>query len=347
MRKGIFIVSGVLVFVLSLAGCSQSTVQQEAEVSESTLQAVASFFPLAFFAEQVGGSNIQVKNVTPTGAEPHDFEPSPRDLAEIEKADLFLFMGQGFDPWAEEFSQQLTEEGPEVIEVLEEGIDLIAYNEEEHEEHEEEDHRHSHEESDHDHEHEDEDHEKDHDEEEEHHHEGEYDPHIWLDPVRAQQIVQLIAQKLSEIDSENSAVYSQQAQNVVAELQDLDQQFQQGLASCQLKTAIVSHDAFQYLGDRYNIEFIGISGLSPQAEVSARRMAELTDLARDNNIQYIFFESLVSPKVSTTLAEEVGIETLVLNPLEGLTKEEIDQGKGYTEVMQQNLENLKKALACQ
>ena len=109
---------------------------------------------------------------------------------------------------------------------------------------------------------------------------------------------------------------------------------------------MASHAAFGYLAERYNINVISIAGISPEEEPSPKRMAEIAQLAKQKNIKHIFFETLVSPKLSETIAREIGAETLVFNPLEGLTNEEIATGEDYISVMEKNLVNLRTALIC-
>lgn len=173
-----------------------------------------------------------------------------------------------------------------------------------------------------------------------------YDPHIWLDPVRAIQMVDHIAEGFVQADPEHAELYRQQAKKYMQKLTDLDRDFQEGLSQCEQRDVIVAHDAFGYLADRYNLNIISLSGLSPDDEPSPQKMADIVQFAKDHNVRYIFFESLVSPRLSETIAQEVGVETLVLHPLEGATKEDINAGKDYISLQEENLLNLKKALRC-
>jgi len=173
------------------------------------------------------------------------------------------------------------------------------------------------------------------------------DPHIWLSPKLAQMEVQKITAALIAIDRTNTQLYQNNSQTLQKKLENLDQQYQTELSRCTKKNIITSHDAFGYLANDYHLNQISIAGLSPEVEPSAQRLAEIADYAKKNQVQYIFFESLVSPKLAQTIAREIGAKTLVLNPIEGLNDEEITSGQDYFTKMQQNLTNLKVALTCQ
>lgn len=172
-----------------------------------------------------------------------------------------------------------------------------------------------------------------------------HDPHIWLDPVLAKEMARRIYDAVAAADPDNKSYYEENFNELAAKLNELDKSYRENLANVNRKEFITSHAAFGYMAKRYGLVQIPISGLSPQEEPSPKKMAELAELCRQKNIKYIFFETLVSPKLSEILAQEVGAKTLVLNPIGGLTYEEIKAGKDYFSIMQENLENLKKALS--
>lgn len=282
------------------------------------LRVVATFYPLAEFSRMVGGELTDVSAVVSPGVEPHDYEPTPRDLVSIENADVFVMSGAGMDPWAEKLVPTLREKGVAVVNASE-AVTLLAT--EEHDEHEGEAYG------------------------EEHEH-GVYDPHFWLDPVFAESIVGSIRVAIIGKSPEHTDAYEANAATALSELSELDGEYRTALSTCTRQEVITSHDAFAYLANRYGFEAHSIAGLSPEAEPSAGRIAELVDLAKKENIRYIFFETLVSPKVSETLAHEIGAETLIFDPLEGLSAEDAAAGKNYFSVMRENLANLSMALEC-
>lgn len=172
------------------------------------------------------------------------------------------------------------------------------------------------------------------------------DPHVWLDPVRYEAIVQAVADALAAAVPGSASTLRANAADFVARLQALDADFEDGLSDCARRTIVTSHAAFGYLADRYDLEQIAISGLSPDVEPDAARLAELTDLVEREGVTTIFTETLVSPKVAETLAREAGVSVATLDPLEGLTDEAVAAGEDYGSVMRANLETLRSALGC-
>ncbi|MHB8142221.1 MAG: metal ABC transporter substrate-binding protein [Thermoleophilia bacterium] len=173
-----------------------------------------------------------------------------------------------------------------------------------------------------------------------------YDPHVWLDPVLAQREVDNIRDGLIRADPKDRSVYEQNAAAYNQKLAALDGAFRSGLASCARRDIVTSHQAFTYLGKRYGLDVMAISGLSPDEEPPPQKLAEVAQFARQHNIHYIFFERLVNPKLSQTIATEVGAQTLVFDPLEGLTQQEAGRGEDYLSVQRENLANLRRAMEC-
>ncbi len=173
------------------------------------------------------------------------------------------------------------------------------------------------------------------------------DPHFWLSPVLAEKEIDIILQKIITVDSDNKNDYLIRANMLKEKLQMLDKDYRSGLSKCTKKDIITSHAAFGYLAKEYGFNQLAIAGLSPDEEPTLQTLKTISDFAKKNNVQYIFFESLVSPKLSETIANEVGAKTLVLNPLEGLSMQDIAEGKNYFTEMRSNLNQLKIALQCQ
>lgn len=172
------------------------------------------------------------------------------------------------------------------------------------------------------------------------------DPHVWLDPVLAKQEMLRITNAIKKADPERASEHMERAQRFSERFDELDELYQSGLASCQSRNIVTSHAAFHYLASRYTLNQVPISGLSPEEEPSTQTLIETTKFIQENNVKYIFFESLVSPKLAETIANETGAGVLELNPLEGLTADDIQQEKNYFTVMQSNLHNLQTALSC-
>jgi zinc transport system substrate-binding protein len=172
------------------------------------------------------------------------------------------------------------------------------------------------------------------------------DPHVWLDPVLAQAQVDAITAGLMQADPEGRAGYGERATAYKAKLAALHADFEAGLRECARRDVVTSHAAFAYLTRRFRLNQVPVLGIAPESEPSPADLARLVRFARKAGVRYIFFETLVSPKLAETLAREVGAKTLVLNPIEGLTKEEAAAGKDYLALMRENLANLRTALEC-
>jgi zinc transport system substrate-binding protein len=269
------------------------------------LQVNTSFYPLYFFASQIGGDKADVKNITPAGSEPHDYEPTSQDIARIEKSGILILNG-GVEAWGNKIRDNL--KGSDVL-IITAGDGLLTQQLAE---------------------------------------EGQTikDPHVWLDPQRAKQETEKITQGFIMKDPSNSDFYLANEKQLNVKLDELDTLYKKGLEHCQSKDIITSHTAFGYLASRYGLTQRPITGLSPDAEPSSQQLAKIAKFARDNNVKYIFFESLVSPKLADTIANEIGAKTLVLDPLEGIPEDEIKQGKNYFTIMENNLKNLQTALQC-
>lgn len=321
MKKIIVVVPGVIAVValgIVLFLGDAPTVTKDGRAGEEKFRVVATFYPLAEFSRMAGGDAVEVSSIVSPGIEPHDYDPTPRDIISIERADTFVMNGAGMDPWAESLAQSLRERGVIVIDASRSASLLATEGHEEgagNEEGTEEDH-------------------------------GAYDPHFWLDPVLAAGIVGSIRDALSGKDPAHTETYEASTAKSLSELAALDAEYRTTLSSCARHEVITSHNAFAYLSERYGFTVHSISGLSPETEPSAGRIADLVDLAKKEDMRYIFFETLVSPKVSETLAREIGAETLVFDPLEGLSPEAVARGEDYFSVMRENLANLSKALEC-
>jgi zinc transport system substrate-binding protein len=167
------------------------------------------------------------------------------------------------------------------------------------------------------------------------------DPHVWLDPHRLSRIAGVVAARLSELDPEDRDTYDENAQGLVAELQDLDSDYAAALDDCDSRELVTAHEAFGYLADRYDLQQIGIAGIDPEAEPSPQRLVDVADFVREHDVDTIFFEELVSPDVAETIADETGARTASLDPLESPPSE-----GDYVTAMRANLATLQDALGC-
>lgn len=289
------------IIALSISTHKNSEVPSGGKISVTT-----SFYPLYFFASQIGGDKAVVSNLTPAGAEPHEYEPTAQDIVKIQDSSILVLNGGGLEAWASDVQKNIEGSATMVVSAGE-GLTDRTFVED-----------------------------------------GEEitDPHVWLSPPLAEKLADKIAAAFTEANPANASYYASNASVLKAKLASLDAAYKTKLASCKKRDIVTSHAAFGYLAAAYNLRQVPITGVSPDAEPSLRELADLTAFAKNTDVKYIFFESLVSPKLAETLAREIGAQTLVLNPLEGLTSDEIAAGKTYFTEMEENLKNLETALEC-
>jgi zinc transport system substrate-binding protein len=278
----VLILGLALVFGTAATGCGED----EGAGAGGATEVVAGFYPLAFAAQEVGGTGVEVTNLTPAGVEPHDLELTPRELEKILEADLVLYAGGDFQPALEEAVAGSDVRGLDVLE----GLELRAG-----------------------------------------------DPHVWLDPTRFARIVERIG---AELGAEPAA------RQLADRLRALDEEFRRGLADCDRRELVTAHDAFGYLAERYDLEPVPITGVSPEAEPNPGDLEKIADLVGDRGVTTVFVEPLLSPEIGETVARETGARTAVLDPLEGLGEDQLAAGEDYFSVMEANLVALRDGLGC-
>ena len=303
----------------SVGDGEESIAEEMAEetVIQPVLTLTASFFPYADVARHIGGPLVEVHQLVPDGADPHSFEPSPRDLIRLETSQVFIYNGLGMEPWLEGALALLENQDTHLVEGAEH-VSLLPFGD------------------DHDHDH-------DHDHDDDHDH-GEWDPHIWTDPLNMVAIGEALMMVYQELDPENSAVYEENFRAYEVSIKALDEDFRRLADAADQKVLLVSHAAFGYFAHRYGFQEIAVTGITPHAEPNPGRLAELTNLAREYKLEYIFFETLANPRTAEVLAAEAGLEPLMLHNLEGLSQAQREAGATYVSLMQENLITLEKAL---
>lgn len=273
----------ILAMAIAVCGCAEDDAAEGNSV-------VAAFYPLAYAAEEIGGERVDVRNLTPPGAEPHDVELSPRDVERIRSADVVLYLGSDFQP---AFERAVDGARGEVVDLLA-GVRTVEND-------------------------------------------NGADPHIWLDPVRYRSMARRVAAAVARPRTDAQ---------FVERLRTLHAQFRRGLAQCARREIVTSHAAFGYLASRYRLRQISITGVEPEAEPTARELENVIDEVRASGAKTVFFEPLVSPRLAETVAREAGARTAVLNPIEGLTDEQLAEGETYFSLMRANLRALRQALGC-
>lgn len=305
---GVALTTGLLL----LAACG-NTAQDTSKKDELTV--VTTFYPMYDFTKEVVGDKGNVKLLIPAGTEPHDFEPSAKEQAEISDADVFVYNSSDLEFFVDSLKDSVDTNKTLMIEAAN-GIDLLDMKEEGHEHEGEPSDSHSH----------------------------EYDPHVWLDPVLAIKEVQTIASDLGEKYPDKKETFDKNAAAYIKKLEILNQKYNDELKGAANRTFVTQHAAFAYLANQYGLTQAAISGVSPDQEPTPSRLAELKDFVNKENIKVIYFEENASSKVAETLSSETGVKLEVLNPLESLTNEQIKAGENYISVMEKNLDALKQSI---
>lgn len=266
---------------------------------------VTAFYPLQYVAERVGGEHVAVRSLVPPGGDSHAVELSPSTVASLGDADLVVYLSgfQAATDAAVDSTQPAHVVDTAEVAALESGPDGVEPG------------RGS----------------------------GALDPHFWLDPTRLAAVAGQVTAALTELDPEHADAFDAGAAALTEDLEALDADLAAGLAACQGATLVASHEAFGYLTQRYGLHQVGLSGIDPEVEPSPARLRDVAATVRDEDVQTLFFEVLTSPKVTETLAAELGVATDVLDPIEGRAE---GDDRDYLDIMRDNLDALTTGLTC-
>ncbi len=328
LKKSLLTILIVVPLIVSAACNSQPDTNTDSEkISDN--QVIASTYPVYYLTSRVAGQGMEVELLMPPAADPHNWEPSPKQMAQLENCKLFIYNGAGLEAWAPKVTEIVAGSGTTVVELASAISDALMPHTESPESKtvapsnpETETHAAA---------------------EAEHHH-GEYDPHFWLDPVLAQEMTKSIMEALTAADPENRGLYEENYILVSRDLEELHHTYETTLTRCSKKQFVVTHEAFGYLAKRYGLEQISIMGVSAESEPTPSRLAELSDLLQSLGIRYVFTEPFTGDRVAQALASETGARVLELSPIGGLTQQDVASGADYLSLMQDNLEQLKVAL---
>lgn len=299
---------------LVLVGCGTSG-SDESAVSEDGIQVITTFYPMYDFAKNVVGDNGEVSVLLDAGQESHGYEPTPQDIAAIADADVFVYNSDEMETWVPSVLESIESSDVIVVEAAED-IALFELEEAAEEEHSDEEGEDAH----------------------------NVDPHVWLDPVYAQEEVAAILAGVLEADEANKESYEANAAAFNEKLAELDAAYQTAFETAENRTFVVQHAAFGYIARRYELTEVAVSDVSSDAEPNPAKLAELQQFMIDNQITTVYYSDSASSKTAQTLAEATGATLEVLSPLEGITDEDQEAGKDYLSVMEENLTALKKVI---
>lgn len=277
--------------------------------AQEKTQVLTTIYPIYFLADFIAGDQMDVDMLLDGNQDAHSYEPSANDVLAIQDVDLFIYQDQEMEFFVSDLLTVVNTDQTKVLESTE-SIELLSTAEDH--DHDEEDHDHSH----------------------------DYDPHTWLDPLVFSQQAENIKQALIEIDPGNREIYEENAKELIDQLEELDQEFKEGLADLEQRTFVVQHAAFGYLAHAYNLNQVAITGISTTAEPGAKQLAQMQDFIIENDIKIIYVEPSLSKNVSDTIASATNVEIRPLKTLEAVKQEELDQGMNYFTIMRDNLQQL-------
>lgn len=321
--KDILKIASLLLLLVGISACGK----QEAEKEDGKLEIVTSFYPMYDFTKNVAKDKANVSMLIDGGVESHDYEPSAKDMAKIQNADVFVYNSNEMETWVETVLENIDTSKVKVIEASK-GIELLkgseSHDEEDHDEHADEEEHEGH----------------DHD----HGHSHAFDPHVWLDPLLVKKEVKTISDALIEIDSKNKDYYEKNTTEYLSKLDKLNDDYVAAFEVAKSRKFVTQHTAFSYLANQYGLEQVAISGLSPDQEPTPKELKGIQDLVKKENINVIYTESSASEKIAKTIADATGAELAVLNPMESVSKKDRENGADYLSIMAENLEALKLSI---
>lgn len=324
--KKIVVLMGVLIVFLTLV-LFLVPADNNKPKKKDKLTIVTTLFPTYDFAKMVSADVAEVTLLLPPSVEPHSYEPKPSDIVKINQADLFVYTGEFMEPWAGDIISGLDKK----VKVVDGSVGVELINIEEGE-----DGQDNHGEG------------REHTDEPDDHDRAGFDPHIWLDFDNAQKMAANIEEALVEIDQKNAKFYERNLKQYQAKLQALDGKYARVLSTCKTNKLIYAgHYAFGYLANRYGLDYQAVQGISGEGEPTAVDMIALVEEIADNDLKFIFYESLSSPRIARTLSEETDTQLLMLSPAANISKTDFEKGKTYISIMEDNLENLALGLRCE
>ena len=335
-----FLVAGSLILGMMLTGCGMSGQQTEQnggkeqnKVENEKISVVATIFPQYDFVRQIAGENVELKMLLKPGEETHSYEPTPQDIIAIQNSDLFIYVGGENDAWVEDILESMPDNGRKTLKL----VDCVDTVEEEHVEGMKEERGHDHDEDD-----------AEHEEygQEETHSVHEIDEHVWTSPLNAVKIVEQIKEELCEIDSENASDYEENAEAYVAQLKELDQEFQDVVDHSKRKLMIFGDRfPFRYFAEAYGLDYYAaFSGCASDTEPSAATMAFLINKVQDENIKTVLKMELSNENIAKAIAEATNADVKEFYSCHNLTAEQFADGETYLSLMEKNVETLREVL---
>lgn len=315
--------------IVILAGCNSEKNNATKNEESDKIKVYTALYAFEFFTNEIGGDYVEVTNMMPLGGDAHTFEPTSKELTQVANADLFIESGTGIEMFVEKLEESMKNENVKFVNATR-GIELLEVNGKEEDTHDHDDHG-------------EEAHEDEHDDHDGHNH-GNYDPHVWLDPILSIEMAEKIKNELTSLDPKHKETFEKNFESLKKTLEEIDQEFKTVTEKAPKKSFIVSHKAYGYWADRYDLEQIGIAGLSSTNEPSQKQLKEIIEVAKEKDLNYVVYEQNVTPKVAKVIETEINAKTLRLHNLASLTEEDKNENKNYIDLMKENIKTIETAL---
>ena len=311
MNRNQLVLGGMVLIIgvgaIFLFGGTQITKQSV----EKKIKVVTTLYPLYDFVKEIGGNSVEVTLLIPPGVEPHSFEPKPRDMITLNDADIFIYTGPLMETWAANIIKGVNNKKIFVVNASKDIhlIPAVSFDTNERV--------------------------------------GALDPHIWLGLNNVDIIINEITQGLIQADEKNSTLYKKNAIEYQKKITALKADYSSDLGPCKKRTIVYGgHYTFGYLAREYSLTYLAAAGISSDAEPTVADLSRLVEIVKKEQIPYIFYQELSSPKVAETIAQETGAQLILLNGAHTVSKQDFEQGVSYIDIMKSNLQNLKKGLEC-
>lgn len=311
-RRLITMLMFMLLLTVLLMGCKKE--ELISSYNEAEMKVYTTIYPIQFILEEIGSEYIEVQSVYPPGVDAHTYEPTTKDMTEIATSDAFIYFGPTMEGFVTSAAEALENEGVKLVSLEQyeelfqspQSTDGVAEKEMD---------------------------------------TGisERNPHVWIDPLRMMAMTEIITEQLIEMSPHREDFFKENKNNLIVRFQKLEELFQQMASEREGKFMIVPHAAYDYWEERYGIEQLSISGLSPSEEPSQKYLAEIIETAKQFNIDYVFYEQNTPDKLIEIIQEEIDAETYTIHNLSVLTEEDIENEADYFTLMEQNISVLNEA----
>lgn len=311
MKKIVIVLTVFIIIVACIFTFASNFINNGTIQNEEKIKVVTTLFPEYDFVKQIGKDKVSVEILLPAGTESHTYEPTPKDIININKANAFIYTGEHMEPWVKQLINSIDSNTV----VIESARNVNYIKSEEENNHEDE-------------------------------HEHEYDPHVWLNPLNAITMVEEITEGLCRVSPEDAEYFRKNAKEYIEELKSLDRDIENTVKEAKRdKIAFGGLFAYAYFIDRYDLKYVtAYSSCGEGAEPSVAQIKSVVDTINSENLPVVFYQELSEGKVANMIGQDTGVKTLILHTVHNVSNGDLEKDVTYISIMRENLDNLKEAL---